>query len=185
MTLISAMCRPALDRRRSQPTLEVLEDRNLLSAGISGLSASHMVTITGTDLAETATVRYDNRGTASYLDDRVVVTMSNEIRTWEKAFTAWRFTSTSSGFHMSPNVLGVSFLGYGGNDTFKNETGIVSFARGHGGNDKLLGGVRSERFYGSTGNDLLEGGGGRDPLTEEDHPNSGNDTLNGGEGSTR
>ena len=97
MTLISAMCRPALDRRRSQPTLEVLEDRNLLSAGISGLSASHMVTITGTDLAETATVRYDNRGTASYLDDRVVVTMSNEIRTWEKAFTAWRFTSTSSG----------------------------------------------------------------------------------------
>jgi Ca2+-binding RTX toxin-like protein len=70
----------------------------------------------------------------------------------------------------------IEFYGLGGNDTFKNMTGIRSYAEGGAGNDKLIGGSGTDEFYGGIGNDTLTGNGGMDYLFGE----VGNDRLDGG-----
>lgn len=78
-------------------------------------------------------------------------------------------------------VRQIRFLGFDGNDTFRNLTAIPSLAWGHGGNDVLEGGSGADQSYGGAGNDTLRGGAGNDILSGLD----GDDLLEGGPGDDR
>jgi Ca2+-binding RTX toxin-like protein len=82
----------------------------------------------------------------------------------------------------------ISFRGYAGDDTFRNDTPIGSFASGGAGNDTLYGGRGMDELHGGGGrdflygremNDFLDGG---VPGVAVYADNTGNDVLYGGSG---
>ncbi len=158
---------PAERRRHPHaPSLrfEVLEPRRVLAATISLDIASGLLTLDGTAADELAQVS----------------DLGNGLIQAEIAGVEIRQFSTS-------DVSSISFLGRNGNDTFENYTNLPSIARGHKGNDVLVGGTATDRFYGGDGNDFLQGNAGWDYLAagggnDEVRGGAGNDELFGGGG---
>src|SRR5262245_47560596 len=124
-------------RQRTPMHVEHLEDRRLMAAYLSG---GYLV-IAQTNGNDTATVSY-------YGSSQLLVSGIGFTLYFQKS--------------LAPN--GIRYYGYGGNDTFVNNTALRSEAYGMDGNDQL---------YGGSGNDILDGGKGTDAL----YGRAGNDTL--------
>jgi Ca2+-binding RTX toxin-like protein len=75
-------------------------------------------------------------------------------------------------------VAKVTFYGYGGDDSFANDTAVPAVAYGGDGNDVLKGGGGRDYLYGGAGNDSVQGMGGNDVVSGQE----GNDTVDGGLG---
>jgi hypothetical protein len=145
---------------------ESLEERSLLSGSIT--LVNKVVTITGTDMNDVATVRINLNGTpTNSSDDKVVVTL---ISGGAKFGQPVKFPISS--------VKSISFHGLDGDDTFTNFTSLPSTAFGGNGNDTLNGGAGRDDFNGGAGDDSLSGGKGNDFLDGGD----GSDDINGGDG---
>jgi hypothetical protein len=136
------------------PHLETLEDRRLLAAGIS--FSAGVVTITGTDAADTAVV-VQRHG-------QLVVTVSGGV-------------SATQTFKKG-DVKQIVFDGGAGNDVFINHSSVRALALGGDGDDVLVGGTGKDVLIGGAGNDVLIGRAGNDRLEGDD----GNDELHGGAG---
>lgn len=142
---------------------------------------SGVLTITGTGLADTASVIASSRITLS-------VTLNHVTSSY----------STSA-------VGKIVFYGLDGDDTFTNSTSIPSTINGGDGNDILnggsgddfiVGGYGQDTIHGNAGDDTIWGSGGSDTLYGDDgddvifghggndeiHGGAGRDTINGGSG---
>ena len=86
--------------------------------------------------------------------------------------------SSAEAMLQSKGVWHITFHGGAGDDTFINETSIMSEAHGGAGNDTLEGGSGDDALYGGTGEDRLYGHGGNDMLDGGD--DGVKDILNGG-----
>ncbi|MDX1945874.1 MAG: hypothetical protein SFU86_10795 [Pirellulaceae bacterium] len=140
-------------RKRQPRTLrfQQLEGRSLMAGDV--YTSGSMLCIVGTEAADVATVT--SNGTT------INVNLNGKT-------TVWRTTGLSS----------VGFWGYGGNDTFANNTGAPCVAYGGSGNDLLVGGSGNDKLHGGDNWDHLSGQGGNDQI----YGGNGNDTLQGGTG---
>lgn len=132
-----------------------LEPRRLLAISVAFNPSTSVLSITGDSSADSAYVM-------NYAGNQVQVTGTG---------------SSARYFNASP-ITRIEFLGYGGNDRFENQTGIVSHAYGHAGNDYLSGGSGIDILVGGIGNDELYGNQGNDTLRGSEH----DDLMYGGEG---
>lgn len=150
--------------------VESLEDRSLPASGITSSLSNGVLSITGTESADTIVVRQ----------------------------TALRSVSVTSagGTKSYNNVSLVSVDGRGGNDRIYFDTSITDAKRiaplsaklnggagndlivGGSGNDTINGGAGNDQLYGNSGIDMIEGGDGADRI----FGNAGNDILRGGNG---
>jgi Ca2+-binding RTX toxin-like protein len=135
------------------------------------------IRIDGTPVDDTAIVSIDNRGTATTLDDQVVVTLTG----------GWTQTNRYNLYNAdgTPHVTYINFLGHEGNDSFTNNTWINCSAGGGPGNDTLTGGSGDDHLFGNDGNDVINGGAGNDWLVGDSYDivdnvfyGTGNDTIN-------
>jgi hypothetical protein len=158
------MTKPFGPHRRLQ--VEPLEDRSLPSSGITSTLQNGVLTIVGTDAADTIVIRQTPQGV------------------------------TVNGQRSFANVARVVVDGRGGNDRIYVDTsGITGTGRapisayliggpgndllvGGDGNDTLIGGDGADSIYGAGGNDYIEGNAGADRL----FGNAGNDIIYGGDG---
>ncbi len=170
--------RPSARPSRARPVglqVETLEDRQLMTAGISYNALLGVVTIEGSDSGDTARVRIDDRGTPDRGDDKVVVSLAHDGQTQSQSFDR---EGTALWFIRFGGVRSVVFNGNGGNDYFKNDTDIPCTAHGGLGSDTLIGGSGDDRLYGDFGNDTLFGNAGNNKL----YGGPGYDALLGGPG---
>jgi len=149
-------------RRQNRLQFESLERRDLMAFFLAG----DQLTFVGTQGADYAAVY---AGTDFFTGLGVLHVRSN---------------GQSASFPAS-SVASLSFSGYGGNDSFLNDTAIPSYANGGAGDDRLTGGEGVDVFYGGMGSDILHGRAGDDWLfgeADDDHlyGGSGNDLLYGG-----
>jgi len=178
--------------KRVQPSLEALEQRDLLAASV--YVAGSTLVADGTDAAEHVTVTIDTLGTANPYDDRAVVSQD-----WVPPVSADIWSSLGGGSYVR-RISSVWFTGRGGNDYFWNNTDMPSKAYGGLGGDTLIGGTGKDGLYGDDdswswwhpydGNDYLDGRGGDDYLRGEGGNDTllgyyGNDTLRGRDGNDR
>jgi hypothetical protein len=138
-------------------SLEGLESRVVLTAGIGFDSASRVLSIVGSAGNDSAEVR--QQGT------NLIVSLNS---------ASGRLSRTMS----SATVSQIVFTGGTGNDTFTNLTAIASRADGGAGADVLRGGSAADELIGGEGNDQLFGEGGNDTV----NAGAGNDTVNAGAG---
>ena len=159
---------------RPEPSLAVesLEGRVVLTASIGFDARQGIVSIMGTEAADVASVSQQGRN--------IVVSLPG----------------IASKTYRSAQVRLVDFKGFGGDDSFTNNTSIRSRAdggagsdtlRGGAGVDELWGGNDDDRLFGNVGNDVLYGGGGNDTVdggagNDRVFAEAGNDTLYGGTG---
>ncbi|MFO0841536.1 MAG: calcium-binding protein [Gemmataceae bacterium] len=139
--------------RRAKLSLESLEHRLVLS---SSVNASGDLVLVGNNL-----------------NNNVVVSqVAGGYRVREAGLPDKVYTSAQ--------VRGgdVYFHGYGGNDYFRNDTALRSWAYGMDGNDTLIGGSSADRLEGGNGNDHLQGRQGNDGLDGQ----GDSDTVFGGDG---
>jgi hypothetical protein len=155
--------------------VEALETRSLMTGGIT--FADGVVTITGTNSADTATVTH-LPNTKSFSDDQIRVRLTHSGHTHEQVYNLTTGSTISS---LAPNVTRIIFNGLGANDTFTNSTYVASEVDGGTGNDTLTGGSGRDTMRGGTGNDRISGSNGDDTLRGDD----GNDSLFGGAGNDR
>jgi Ca2+-binding RTX toxin-like protein len=163
---------PAQSRPASKTRLRVenLEARELLTAGIT-LGADGIIRIEGYDDAshgEVVKVRTLTNNSLTAYDDQIQVTMTYGRSTNVQTFDIWKNVLRQS----TRAVVGVSYSGLGGNDSFANSSSIAATADGGAGDDRLRGGIARDTLRGGVGNDTLTGG-------------SGSDTLDGGEGTDK
>ena len=125
--------------RSFRPSIEALEDRQLMAAGITFAEATGVLRIEAAPEGSLASVR------------RVGGQVVAELDSAEKSYDATK-------------VLKIEFQGAAGNDQFTNNTAIPSTAHGGDGNDNLYGGDGNDKLYGGNGNDSLFGGKGADEL---------------------
>jgi Ca2+-binding RTX toxin-like protein len=141
-------------------------------------AASQRIVIEGADdsaSGDAATAALDNRGTAAAVDDRYVVTLTQNGQALVRYFPLWK---SVNGVWRQNSWKGIDFYGNAGADVFRNETALGAKAYGGDGNDQLFGGAAVDLFFGGNGNDLLRGGGGNDTL----YGDVGNDNLYGDDG---
>jgi Ca2+-binding RTX toxin-like protein len=156
---------------RARVGLEYLEGRDLMAAFVLG--ANGVLTISGTNANDSATVRIDNRGTANPADDRLRVEMTHVGAPPDNAVFA------------ASQVSRIVFDAGDGADTFVNATAKPSEANGGAGDDTLSGGSAGDVFRGGDGNDRLLGRAGIDKLYGEGNSDqldggANNDLLDGG-----
>ena len=140
-----------------------LEERNLL-AGIFFDSGSGEVTVSGSSSADIGQIQEVD---------------STNVRVSLSGYADQDFATSS--------VSKVVFIGFGGDDTFTNNTNIEGLLLGSGGNDTLIGGSGSDTINGGTGNDELSGNGGADRILgaagdDTIFGNDGDDSIFGGDG---
>jgi hypothetical protein len=138
-------------------SVERLEGRIVLAAGIGYDRRTGVVAIVGSEGAEAVEVRQQGPS--------IVVSMNS---------AAGRFSRTLRG----SSVTRVSFTGLTGDDSFTNRTAIPSRADGGDGNDALRGGRGADELIGGRGGDQLFGGDGTDRM----QGGAGDDVLQGGVG---
>ncbi len=150
----NATKRRARKSRSQDFTFQRLESKNLL-AGIFFDAASGEVTVAGDSTA--------NVGSFVQINP-----------------SQYRATLSGSGqMDFAVNeVSKIVFIGYGGDDTFTNATGVEGLLLGHDGDDLLVGGSGTDRINGGSGNDQISGRAGADRL----NGGSGDDTIYGGGG---
>jgi hypothetical protein len=122
-----------------RPSIEALEDRQLMAAGITFAEATGTLRIEAAPEGSLASVQQDGNQVKAYLDSD------------EKSYDATK-------------VLKIEFQGAAGNDQFTNNTAIPSTAHGGDGHDNLYGGDGDDILDGGAGNDGLFGGKGADKL---------------------
>ena len=147
------------NRKNSNSTsYESLEKRELL-AGISieAVAGRQTVVIDGTSASDVAEVRALSNG-------QIEFSLNNTTETFQRS-----------------EFERIRFLGRNGNDTFRNNTDISSFAAGHNGNDTLRGGSGNNWLRGGAGDDVLTGGVRNDLLRGD----AGADRLFGGQSHDR
>jgi Ca2+-binding RTX toxin-like protein len=143
--------------------LEALETKDTPSAVTMVGSTLH---VEGSPYADTVQVNYDDRGTWwNPFDDQLNVRLTNGYEVIQSSVNAL-------------GVSGIGFAGNDGNDTFVNNTGRPAFADGGNGDDVLIGGTGDDYLFGDAGNDWIRGNGGNDNL----YGGAGNDTLLGDAG---
>ena len=163
-----------------RPTLEVLEDRTVLSVTTSSLSAG-VLTMWSNDAASNVVV--SQSGTSIKVYDS-----TNGFTRIEAGVTKVQFVGGAGNDRFVNNVYslpvtawgqgGNDYLeGYNGNDTLMGGDGNDTLV-GYGGNDAMWGGNGNDILKGMAGDDTLYGDGGDDKLVGGD----GNDTLYGGDG---
>ena len=126
--------------RSFRPSIEALEDRQLMAAGITFAEATGVLRIEAAPEGSLASVR------------RVGGQVVAELDSAEKSYDATK-------------VLKIEFQGGAGHDQFTNATAKPSTAHGGDGNDNLYGGDGDDVLDGGAGNDGLFGGRGADKLT--------------------
>lgn len=155
---------PTVRGRRSflrlAASVERLETRIAMAAGITFERASRTINIVGTAGNDTAQVRQNG--------NNIVVALTTP---------AGRFNQT----YRANTVSRVNFTGLAGNDNFSNLTALPSRADGGGGTDTLRGGRATDELLGGDGNDQLFGDSGNDNL----NGGAGNDSIQGGAGNDR
>jgi Ca2+-binding RTX toxin-like protein len=144
-----------LKKLNTRLSLESLEERANPSAYLSNGD----IIVVGNDSASSVVVERINIQNVQY------------YRVTENGSPTWFVAGSVTGGD-------VKFWGYGGDDYFRNATGLRTTASGHGGNDTLLGNAGVDYLYGGDGNDDLRGAGGNDHLLG----GNGNDVLVGGAG---
>lgn len=144
-------------RGQARPEVEGLEDRQMMAANL--LPSGHLV-INGTNGNDVAVVQQINPFVVRVTDNGV------------------------NKFFLKSAIKQVDFYGWNGNDYFRNDTNISSYARGGNGNDILIGGSNRDwlfgehgrdRLYGRAGNDYLAGG--QDNLKDYLYGGTGFDTF--------
>jgi Ca2+-binding RTX toxin-like protein len=146
----------ARPRHACKPTVEALEDRQLLAGNV--YVSSGYLAILGTSGNDYVYV--------SDYGSQIAVSFNGQ---------STRYFSRSS-----ITTGWIYFLGYAGNDYFSHDTNLKCAAWGGPGNDTLNGSDRgTDYLFGDDGNDMLFGKGGSDYLVG----GSGNDSLYGGAGS--
>ncbi|MFO0810167.1 MAG: hypothetical protein U0746_16220 [Gemmataceae bacterium] len=142
-----------------------LEDRTLPAAGVTASLRSGVLTVTGTEAADTIVVRQT---------DRAVTVDANGQKL--------NFAGVSQ----------VSIDGRGGDDKLYMDTSaatkpLLATIHGGAGNDLIVGGGANDRLYGDGGTDTIYGDGGDDWIeggtgADRVYGNAGNDVIFGNEG---
>jgi Ca2+-binding RTX toxin-like protein len=139
-------------KNQARLQVEALEARELMAGSIQLVKGDLL--IGGTNYNDSARVSYDG--------NKVVANLNGQVK--------WAYAS---------EVGRVAFSGFGGHDTFVNETNLAALAYGHGGNDVLIGGPNNDVLNGGSNNDSVYGAAGHDVLIGDLH----HDALYGGDGS--
>ena len=152
------------NRRSINLNVEGLEGRIVLAAGIGFDRGSRTVTIVGSGGNDAAEVRQQG--------PNIIVSLNSAL-------------GRCSRMVGSAAVSRIVFTGQAGNDTFTNQTAIVSRADGGAGADVLRGGSAADELIGGDGNDQLFGEGGNDTIdggrgNDSAFGEAGADTLRGG-----
>jgi Ca2+-binding RTX toxin-like protein len=164
--LPSRRCVIAPERPTLRPTLDVLEGRDLMAAGISACGA--VVTIEGAAVADRAEV---NPLVPGWVHITLDAPAGGVVEFAQACPTAG---------------LTLVYRGLGGNDAFVNNTAVNSMAQGGDGHDTLVGGSGTDVLDGGNGKDQLDGRIGNDTLSggaDEDvlRGGYGDDLLKGGD----
>jgi Ca2+-binding RTX toxin-like protein len=144
----------------ARPQFEGLEDRMLMYGTPlpDGISFSNgTVRIVGGDANDSAAVVMEGGQVKASLSHTVYIQV--DINT-----TITQVIRDPDRFYDPATVTRVYFVGRGGNDWFRNDTGIRSDAIGNEGFDNLVGGWGDDHLLGSDDGDSLEGRGGNDEL---------------------
>ena len=153
----------------------------------SPISASLLDDVPHAELTDSGTLLV--RGTD--LDDQqdviVVIDEGTNLRVWMRTLEGADQVHESNMYFRKSDVDRISFLGRKGDDTFINQTSILSIQSGGEGNDHLFGGSNTDILHGENGNDRLYGNGGNDTLNggaNDDHlqGDNGRDHMYGGDG---
>jgi Ca2+-binding RTX toxin-like protein len=155
-------------RRSFRPSLQALEAREFLAAGITVNTAIDGITrveVTGTESADAVTVKLNPGASAAPTDDKLVVTANLGGTAYQKVVPLWKSVDGT----LTQQNLRVKFRGLGGNDTFSNQTNIEAWAWGGKDNDKLFGGFGRDVIMGEGGDDIIYGGTGDDKLYGDHH----------------
>ncbi len=149
-----------LSKKQTKANLgfENLEDRRLMAGSVELDGGT--LRIEGTSANDTVQVQYYQN------DSNYILVMRTH-----SGHTHTRYFRTS-------DVDLVQFSGKDGNDYFRNDTSIRSYANGGNGNDTLIGGSNRDMLAGDAGNDQLWARGGNDSV----YGASGNDYMRGGSG---
>lgn len=180
-TLLSAQRRRArsgrvrgAEGRRSpwrRPRVESLERRTVFTVGFPGVGIVPPGISLGVD--GVLNIRGDARDDAATVwsvGQQLNVTLDQtEWKTIGVGTSPIPVTQHSEAHYDLGQIVSIRFVGYAGNDSFHNNTILVSNAYGGAGNDTLVGG---------SADDLLDGGGGADQLEGR----GGDDLLKGGAG---
>jgi hypothetical protein len=147
-------------RAAAHPQFEGLEDRMLmygtpLPEGISFSAGT--IRINATDNNDSATVVMEGSQVKVSLSHTYFIEV--DINT-----TITQTISDPDKFYDPAIVTRVYFVGRGGNDYFRNDTGFPADAIGNTGYDQLVGGWGDDHLLGSEDGDSLEGRGGNDDL---------------------
>jgi len=177
------------NRRRvgTNLSLEMLESRDVPTAGIGYDSASRVLSIIGSNGNDSTEVRQQG--------NNLIVTLNSG---------SGRLSRTIN----SATVSRIVFTGGAGNDSFTNLTAKPVRAdggsgddvlRGGSANDNLLGGDGKDRLFGNVGNDTIDAGAGNDSVdgglgddilmaglgNDSLNAGGGNDILDGGRGTDK
>lgn len=189
-----------------RPTVETLEDRNLMAAGITAsLTADGILAVTGTEKNDTIVVRQMNNrisvvgveGSWNASDVKLLavdarggndtVLLNSQALPWQQAITTTALVLGGAGNDKIIGGEGVNLL-FGGadNDTLLGGSN-QNFLLGDDGNDLLCGGASKDYLKGGAGNDILFGQGDNDLLFGDAgidflYGGAGNDVLDGGSG---
>lgn len=172
--------KPAVGRTRTEPFRPQLETLEIREVPAIALNAG-VITITGGNLADTARVSHDDRGTLNIRDDQIRVTLEQNGATATAVYNLYRQVQTQPQVRWAQAVTGISFAGAAGNDVFLNDTSLPASANGGTGDDILTGGTGNDTLNGWNGNDLIQAGRGDDRLIG----GWGEDLLYGGDGADR
>jgi hypothetical protein len=154
------------ERRGFSLAVERLEDRSLMAATVSASLSAGVLTVNGTEAADTISVRQVN----NYLS-----------------------VSGLTGRYSVSQVKQIVVNGLGGNDRIllnseatagQQPILLPTLLNGGAGSDYIVGSAGSDQIVGGLGNDQLLGGGGNDLLDGRDNF-QGRDTLSGGAGDDR
>ncbi|MEM6978808.1 MAG: calcium-binding protein, partial [Planctomycetota bacterium] len=181
----------------SQPrklTLENLQKRELMAADVGFNAASGLLTIQGSDHADTAMVVLEDNAIEVELKTRysngATITRRRDVdidRVHKIVFNGGdgndSFRLTDRGGHdpqTSKDLAGLELQvsGGSGSDKINNQSHIPMRAYGGPGNDRIYGGYGDDSISGNVGNDSLYGRDGNDVI----HGFFGNDRIDGGRG---
>src|SRR5262245_1846620 len=154
-----------------RPRLEALENREVLTAGITFDAPTGVIRIEGSNVADVATASLDIGSIFTMDDDQIVVSLTSNGQTQTARFD--RYWASPFG-HMD-RVSRVAFYGLDGDDRFTSTSAVPTTAYGFDGNATLAGGHGDDALFGGSGNDIIRGGVGDDQV----QGGTGDDTLLG------
>ncbi len=152
------------------PTNYALQPVHRFASGAAVYRKDGQIWISGTDSNDKFSASIQDKGTAH---QKLVITNKGDQERFE--------------FNYDKGQT-LHFAGLDGDDSFKNDTALLSYLDGGEGNDTLVGGSGNDTLVGGAGNDILDGKAGDDRLLGNDgrdklYGRGGKDSLYGGAGS--